>query len=62
MLHCTRHFDERLQMEIDWITIACEFVSVWIYRLNIVIIYQPCGHRLAADGCEEMADSVELML
>jgi hypothetical protein len=49
-------------MEIDWITIACEFVSVWIYRLNIVIIYQPCGHRLAADGCEEMADSVELML
>jgi hypothetical protein len=61
MLHCTRHLDKRLQKNIDWFTIACELVSGWRYRLNIVIIYQPCGHRLAADGWEEMADSVELM-
>jgi hypothetical protein len=54
--------NERLQMKIDWFSTAYELVSVWRYRLKIVIIYQPCGHRLGADGCEEMADSVELML
>jgi hypothetical protein len=48
-------------MKIDWFTIACELVSGWRYRLKILITYQPCGHRLAADGCVEMADSVELM-
>jgi hypothetical protein len=56
--------NERLQMKIDWITVACELVSGWRYRLKMVIIYQPCGHRLGVDWCEEMAGSsnaVELM-
>jgi hypothetical protein len=63
MLHCRRHLIERLQKKIDWFTITCELVSGWRYNL-IVIIYQPCGHQLAPDGCEEMASpvSIELML
>jgi hypothetical protein len=60
MLHCRRHLLKLLQKIIDWFTIACELVSGWRYNL-IGIIYQPCGHRLAPDGCEKMADSVELM-